>query len=778
LSTANHFADNFISPLKHLRQFFGQRDFLMLNRISILRHSANRLSHIRQIFTTLPLLLALVLAITPLTVSCQRTTDTERGLQELRALVESANGKPAAAELSKIESRYPKTRTASLARFLRGYLAYSSQDYATAVDAFDGKMIGANTSIGDYAFFYRAESEAALGSRKEALRDYTNVYSKYADSLKARDARLRAAEMMLGLNDTNGAIKELARMVEDKDADALFLTAQVYEAIGDNGKAVSLYRRIYYETPATTASPKAEARLAALGISVKDSPAPFDEERGRADRLFEAQEYWAASQAFENLVKVYPDGERLDEINFRRGVSFINAKQPAQAVLPLTKVGSRNADLQAEALFYQAQALRSSNRAAESAVIVDRMVSQFPRYRRTVLALHDLINSMDKAGRQAEAAARKRQLVSLFPKSEYAAEASYELGAYAYQLKNYAEAARLLEQHLANYRYPESKFLGEAGFIAAKSQERLGNRGRALALYEAVVERYPYGYHGIMATRRSAALRNADRSLQTEQARQGSELERMRRNLTYVEQVQETSDESDAGRIGKADELAMIGVEELATRELNQALTKAPNSPRLNLRLAQIYAQKGDNFQATLILRRGYPDIYSYRDADVPREAWEIFFPLFHWEVIKQEARRYGVDPYFAAGLIRQESVFNPNAISRVGARGLMQLMPTTGQLVSRQQGGGNVTANELLNPQLNIKLGMNYLAQMIGQLGRPEYAAAGYNAGPGRAKAWVAARGTLDMEDWIESIPFSETRGYVQGVLRFAANYRRFYKD
>jgi soluble lytic murein transglycosylase len=750
----------------------------MLNRTSNLRHSTTRWLRIRTVFTTLPLLLAMVLAITPLTVSCQRAGDTERGLQELRALVESANGKPAAADLVKLESRHAKTRAASLARFLRGYLAYSAQDYVTAVDAFDGKAIGANTSVGDYAFFYRAESEAALGSKKEALRDFTNVYTRYADSMKARDARLRAAEMMLGLNDANGAIRELARMADAKDADALFFTAQAYEALGDNDRAVKLYRTVYYETPATTASPKAEARLAALGAAVKENPASFDEERMRADRLFEAQEYWSASQAFDNLVRLYPDGERIDEINLRRGVSLMNAKQPAQAVLPLSKVGSRNADLQAEALYYQAQALRSSNRAAESAVIVDRLVSQFARHRRTVLALHDLANSMDKAGRQTEAAARKRQIVALFPKSEQSAEASYELGASAYQAKNYTEATRLLEQHLANYRYPESKFLGEAGFLAAKSHERLGNRGRALALYEAVVERYTYGYHGIMATRRSAALRNADRGLQTEQARQGSELERMRNNLTFVERVKETSDESDAASLNKTDELTSLWIDELAMKELNQLLSKAPNSPRLNLRLAQIYARKGDNFQATLILRRGYPDIYSYRDADVPREAWEIFFPLFYWDAIKQEARRYGVDPYFAAGLIRQESVFNSNAISRVGARGLMQVMPTTGQLVSRQQGGGNVTANDLLNPQLNIKLGMNYLAQMLGQLGRPEYAAAGYNAGPGRAKAWVAARGSLDMEDWIESIPFSETRGYVQGVLRFAANYRRFYKE
>ncbi|MBI3652425.1 MAG: transglycosylase SLT domain-containing protein [Acidobacteria bacterium] len=742
------------------------------------RLSTNRLATARSLSTTLPLLLALMLAITPLTVSCQRSVDPQRGVQELRDVVENAAGKPPATELAKIESRFPKTRAAALARFLRGYLAFTAQDYATAVDAFDAKAIGATTALGDYAAFYRAESEAALGSRREALRDFNNVFSKYPDALKARDARLRAAEMRLGLNDADGAINELASLVDTQDADAIFITAQAYEALGQSDKAMNLYRRIYYETPATTASVKAEERLTVLGASVKEHPASFDEERQRADRLFEAQQFWAAAQAYDNLVKLYPEAERLDDINFRRGVSLVNAKQPAQAVLPLSRVGSRNTDMQAEAWFYQAQALRSSNRASEAAVLIDRLLSQFPKHRRTAEALNDFTNYLDKASRQGEAAARKRQLIALFPKSEFAAEASYELGAYAYQLKNYAEAARTLEQHLANYRYPESKFLGEAGFIAAKCEEKLGNRARALALYAAVIERYPYGYHGLMASRRAAALRNADRGLQAEAAKPGSELERMRRNLTFVEVVKETSDDADAVRVAKADEFTLLFIDDLAIKELNQALVKAPTSPRLNLRLAQVYAQKGEYFQASLILRRGYPDIYSYKDSDVPRQAWEIFFPLYHWDTIKQEARRYGIDPYFAAALIRQESVFNSTAVSRVGARGLMQLMPATGQLIAKQQGSGSITANDLFNPQLNIKLGMQYLAQMIGQLGRPEYAAAGYNAGPGRAKAWVAARGALDMEDWIETIPFAETRGYVQGVLRFAANYRRFYKE
>ena len=111
------------------------------------------------------------------------------------------------------------------------------------------------------------------------------------------------------------------------------------------------------------------------------------------------------------------------------------------------------------------------------------------------------------------------------------------------------------------------------------------------------------------------------------------------------------------------------------------------------MRLAQLYSRRGESFQATLILRRGYPDLYSYSESDVPREAWQIFFPLVSWATIKEEAKRYGIDPYIAAGLIRQESVFNPNAVSRAGTRGLMQVMPATGQLISKRQGSGTISA-------------------------------------------------------------------------------------
>ncbi|MFL6215575.1 MAG: transglycosylase SLT domain-containing protein [Blastocatellia bacterium] len=726
----------------------------------------------------LPLILVMSLA-APLNVSCQRrSADPERGISELSALVVSSQGRPAPADLQRIESSYSRSRAAALARFLRGYLYYTSQNYAAAIDALDARGIDEASALGDYALFYRAESEATGDAKSQARRDFNSVYSKYPDSLKAKAAKLRAADMALALGDPESARREVARLVESDDADAVYIAAQSYELTGKNDEAIKLYRRVYYELAATRASVQAEQRLAALGAAVKDNPGSLDEERARADALLESKQFNDAAQAYTNLIARFPETAGNDAIQLRLGKALVNARQPAQAVAPLARVSEANAETKAEALFNQAEALRRSNRAAESGVIVDRLLKQYAKSKWAQDALYNLARDLDKADRDSEAMTRYRQLVASYPQTAYAAEASYQLGWYAYRMKQYAEAARLLEQHLANYRYPESKFIGEAGFWGAKAEERMGNRARALALYDLVKARYAYGYHGYLAGMRAANLRAADSSLKAEAAKPGSDLERIRQNVTYVEKIEETADGSERAAFAKADDFEVIGLGDLAIKELNAVQERAPASPRINLRIAQYYARRGENFQATLVLRRGYPDIYSYKEADVPREAWEIMFPLVAWTTIKQEAKRYGIDPYMAAGLIRQESVFNPTAISRVGARGLMQVMPATGQLISRKQGIGSITAADLYNPTINVKLGMNYLAQMLGQFGRIEYAAAAYNAGPGRAQRWIAERGGLDIEEWIETIPFTETRGYVQGVLRYAANYRRLYKE
>ena len=136
-----------------------------------------------------------------------------------------------------------------------------------------------------------------------------------------------------------------------------------------------------------------------------------------------------------------------------------------------------------------------------------------------------------------------------------------------------------------------------------------------------------------------------------------------------------------------------------------------------------------------------------------------------------------GLEPALALGIIRQESSFDPTTTSPVGARGLMQLMPGTAALVARRLSLPVSLPALLQDPAYNIRLGSAYLHDLLDQFGAVPLAVAGYNAGPARVNEWLGANGdaraTTDMIDWIELIPFNETRNYVQRVIENQVIYR-----
>lgn len=312
---------------------------------------------------------------------------------------------------------------------------------------------------------------------------------------------------------------------------------------------------------------------------------------------------------------------------------------------------------------------------------------------------------------------------------------------------------------------------------AGRDAERAGKHSTALTIYEAVVGRYRYGYYGQLASQRISELKRQYRDLKPEKAAEGSTLARAVANLKPAAPLPETMTEKAEPRLLRAANLQTIALSDLAFIELERARRDAPSSPRINLEIARIYRSRGENLKAVNALQRAHPDYTSYRGDEAPREVFEIFFPLIEWKTIKAEAARHNLDPYLIAGLIRQESVFDPSARSRANALGLMQLLPSTGKLVARKQGSGIITSDQLYNPQLNIKLGTAYFADMLDKFGRIEYAAAAYNGGPGRVDRWLKTLPS-EIEDWVDSIPITETRLYVQGVLRNTAHYRRLYSE
>jgi soluble lytic murein transglycosylase len=150
-----------------------------------------------------------------------------------------------------------------------------------------------------------------------------------------------------------------------------------------------------------------------------------------------------------------------------------------------------------------------------------------------------------------------------------------------------------------------------------------------------------------------------------------------------------------------------------------------------------------------------------------------IRFPHPYKALFKQYAAERGINRTWALSIARQESAFQASVQSGAGARGLMQLMPQTAAQVAKRYTVPYRSSNDLNSPETNISLGTAYLSQMLERFnGNRVFATAAYNAGPHRVSRWLEERGNLPLDIWIETIPFDETRNYVQNVLAFGVIY------
>jgi soluble lytic murein transglycosylase len=410
---------------------------------------------------------------------------------------------------------------------------------------------------------------------------------------------------------------------------------------------------------------------------------------------------------------------------------------------------------------------------------VEEMRQKMPTARLTAKAWVDAGMTARDLKNKLEEQSLLRAAVTNFPNAVEVAGAQFELAWMEHDAKNFARSSQMLTEHLARYADKDTSNRGKAGYWAARDSERAGKTAEACALYDGVIYRYSANWYGYLAQQRVAALKQQGKC-SAANFPAGSLVAQAVSSLSKVTVAPETAGERERIRIEKSRDLADVTLFDWASGELEAAQTTARNSPTINLALAQIYRRRGDNVGAFLALAKTYPDYSQMFPEEMGKEEWDIFYPLINWKDIKYWAAQRGLDAYQVAGLIRQESVFNPRARSGANAYGLMQLIIPTAQSTARKYGSssaGSISVSTLYNPSVNIELGTAYLKDQLDKFGRIEYVAAAYNAGPGRIPGW---RATLpyEMDEFVEAIPFRETKAYVQGVIRNSAQYRRLYDE
>ncbi|MDQ1613182.1 MAG: soluble lytic murein transglycosylase [Pyrinomonadaceae bacterium] len=710
----------------------------------------------------------------------QRAGNAE-ALERLRALTHAAppSTLPAESAVAAIETQYPNTTAGALALLLRARVKLAAGDLAGAATLLDSNAFRQQTDLGDYALFMRAGALDKLGRRTEARAAYEQLARDFYPSARTREAVLRNAEIAL-LDDQAAAVPLLLKKLADdnQDAAALVLTAKAYERTGDSSRALVAYRRAYFFAAAAPEAAEAALAITRLGSSL--APASAAEATARANNLYDAKRYGEAAAAFGEAFARFP-ATADSPAQLRRGIAAFNAgtSRLPEAVAALNAVPTSAGEARVEALYYlvQTQAKLRQWEAARAAHAEMRRAFPEHTYTRRALAAAGLIAR--DAKNNIEAVNFFRAAVAAYPGTTEVAQAQFELAWAAHESKNYAEGARLLLEHLADYADRNTDNRGRAGYWAARDAERAGKLADARTLYEAMLQRYDANWYGDLARQRLDALKRTNPNVTAADRAPGSQLARAVVNLSTVSVAEETATQKSDEALAKADQLNAVGLDEYALEEVERELKSAPRSPRLNLAKARVYRTRQQNLQAFLALQKSYPDYSQMKPEELTREEWDVFYPLAYWDAITREGRARSIDPYRVAGLIRQESVFDPLASSHANAYGLMQLLLDTAQRTARKYGIERTITRDLLlaDPQLNIQIGTGYLRDQLDNFGRIEYVAAAYNAGPGRAVRWRAEL-PAEMDEWAEAVPFKETRGYVQGVVRNTLQYKRLYDE
>ncbi|HLV86357.1 MAG TPA: transglycosylase SLT domain-containing protein [Candidatus Sulfotelmatobacter sp.] len=659
---------------------------------------------------------------------------------------------------------HSKEDAGALAWLVVGYAHIIDHEYAKAVDPLNrAKPLAGD--LGDYVAYYLGTCYVQTGRQAEALAALANFRENHSDSLLVRDADVSYANALL----TEGRASEAAALLE-KDrsparSDVELALGRAYEAMKETQKASEAFANVYFNMPTSAEADAAYNELKKLS----NSPGTPGQLKTRAELLMKARRFNDAADAYREVLGHASAEERATD-DLQLADALHRAGRDREAKSELKNLGSLSADQNAQRLYILGQVAWSSGDNDTFYKSVDELRQTAPSSTWLESALLSVANLHLVHHEYDQALDAFRELQQRFPTGARASYAHWKAAWLTLRQGRNDEAKKAFEEQIT--LYPSGNETSAALYWRARLAEEDNDPAMARAFYKTLSERYRNYYYAELARER---LTKIPASAEDEPGKYQI-LDRVPA-LDHGEKVELGEPPSDDLHLQKAKLLGNGGLVDFAVREL-QAAASTDNGNWAPAQTAQLYIDTGHYDRAIEVMKHSVPSYFAVDLPTLPREYWEALFPRAYWTDLKKFSVANGLDPYLVASLIRQESEFNPLAVSRANAVGLMQLLPRTGKLVARQEKLRRYSDSQLFTPTVNLQLGTRYFRGMVDQFGGSfEYALAAYNAGSDRVEEWLGQGKYRDAPEFVESIPFTETREYVQAIMRNASVYRQLYE-
>jgi len=668
--------------------------------------------------------------------------------------------------------RHPKEDAGALAWLVLGYARTLDHDYAKAIDPFNRAKAGAS-ELGDYVAYYLGDAYLKTAHNAESLSTLADFSQSFPDSLLIRDAHLVYATALLEEGRPQEAVALLEKDRAPVRADVELAVGRAYEAAGDSQKAVSAFRNVYFNLPTSFEAEVAGTELRKLTVS-----GSVTERRTRADLLFKARHYADAAHDYHDLVGEASPADRPN-LQLALASALEKSDRSHDSRQLLLSMGVQTGDAEAERLYLLNETARSTSD-EEGVQRTLNELRQFgpasPWLEQALLSAgnmyllkHDYDRAIDYF----------RELQQRFPKGGHASSAHWKAAWLTFRQGRTDDARKGFEEQVE--LYPGSAEIPAALYWRARLAEEDGNPAMARAFYQKLSDRFHNYYYAELSRRRLKVLPGAGGGSSPTNGSPQPETPNYAlldhvSPLPTAGKITAVEPPDDNLRVERARLLSNGALAEMAVREL-QAAASQEGGTWAPPEMARVYQDGGRYDRGIEIMKRAMPNYFAVDIPDLPRPYWEALFPKAYWPDLRKYSMLNGLDPYLVASLIRQESEFNALALSRANAVGLMQLLPNTGKNVAKQVKLKKYSASQLFTPAVNLQLGTRYFKEMVDKYnGQFEYALAAYNAGTDRVGDWLGQGHYRDPQEFVESIPFTETREYVQAILRNANVYRQLY--
>jgi soluble lytic murein transglycosylase len=650
---------------------------------------------------------------------------------------------------------------AAAAYLALGHAYMLDHRYADATTNFRQANASGN-ALDDYADYLGAQAAVQSGRPGDAYALLDKFGDRYPDSIFVATAPVLLANAHMQQQDAQGALRVLQPLVGTAEAghiDFQYALGRAYQVAGDVDHAAPIFRGIYVTQPLLYEAPMAATQLQAMGV-----PLTAAERKTHADALFNAKRYGEASAEYNSIGRNNPQLSAADRDGLTIYAAVCDFKLKHLSRRDIEKLPETNDDTAALKLYMLAEQSRSEGDRDGHDALIAQMVEHYPTSRWLEEALYSGGNMYLLKHDAPQAIFHYTKLVAMFPNSTYAPSAHWRAAWMNYRTRNYSEAARLMDEQIERYEggieVPSALYW--RGRIYEDEEH---NFGQAVNYYRTLSATFSDYYYAELARQRLAVL-GAQATVASAPA---------------LSAVQKLPPPDLTGELPEND-VHLIKARLLANAALNEyigpEIQASPTSSQWGaLAQAEIYASYGEYTRALQSMKHSGLSFFTLPMDQVPEVYWRLLFPQPYWTELVANAGKNGLDPYLVASLIRQESEFNAGAVSRMNAYGLMQLLPSVGKSMAKKQGMKGLDTRQLLNPTLNLELGTANLKTVLDRFGgQVEYALAAYNAGDTPIRQWLSSNDYKDVPEFVESIPYTETREYVQAILRNREMYRALY--